>query len=143
MGIKQQDLVPLSATGPTALIPTAKDLMVKHFTIARTESTSTLKVVLPADATVLEVSKYAGTNSDAGTSSTFTCTIANNSGTISTGTLDMKTAGTTAGHVAMSNLPNLEPVPLTGDLRISAQVVEAGTVSTAGGPWYFKVVYIR
>ena len=113
------------------------------FVVARTESASTLKAVLPADASIVEISKFGSANSDAGTSSTLNLVVANNTGTISSGTADMKTTGVTTTHVQMSNLPNIQPVPLTGDLRISASVTEVGTTSTVGGPWYVKVLYVR
>jgi hypothetical protein len=141
MGLLATDITPLQS--PSTLIPTSKDVVVKVFQIARTESTATVKMVLPADASIIEVSKFGSVNSDAGTSSTLTVTVANNSGTISTGTADLKTTGTTTSHIQMSNLPNLQAVPANGDLNISAQVVEVGTASTTGGPWYIKVMYVR
>ena len=141
MGLLATDITPLQS--PSTLIPTSKDVVVKVFQIARTESTATVKMVLPADASIIEVSKFGSVNSDAGTSSTLTVTAANNSGTISTGTADLKTTGTTTSHIQMSNLPNLQAVPANGDITISAQVVEVGTASTTGGPWYIKVIYVR
>jgi hypothetical protein len=143
MGILASDLVPFSATGPTPLVPAAKDVIVKHFQVSRTDSTAAVKVVIPGDSTIIEISKYAGVNSDAGTSSTLTVTAANNTGVISTGTADLKTTGATAGHILMSNLPNIQPVPLLGDIKISASVAEVGAASTVGGPWFIKVYYIR
>lgn len=143
MGLLASDITPFQPTGPTALLPSGKDIQTKTFVIARTESASTLKMVLPADASVVEVSKFGSTNSDAGTSSTLNIAIANNGGTISSGTNDLKTAGVTTSHIQMSNLPNLQPVPLNGDLRITASVTEVGTASTTGGPWYVKVLYVR
>jgi hypothetical protein len=101
-----------------------------------------LKVVLPGDSTILSIQKTVGTNTDSATSSTVTLTVANNGGSISTGSVDVKTLGATAGFVGMSNLPNLEPVPLTGDLKLSAQYAEVGA-STVGGAWYFTVYYVR
>lgn len=143
MGFLATDITPLFTNGPSPLIPTAKDVQTKVFQIARTESASTVKVVLPADASVIEVSKFGSTNSDAGTSSTLNVTIANNTGTISSGTNDLKTTGVTTGHIQMSALPNIQPVPAAGDLKISAYVTEVGTTSTTGGPWYIKVLYVR
>jgi hypothetical protein len=142
MGLRAQDITPLSATGPSVLIPTSKDLVTKTFSVARTDTASTLKAVLPADATILSIQKSVGVNTDSATSSTVTLTVANNGGTVSTGSSDVKAGGATAGFVGMSNLPNIEPVPLTGDLRISAQYAEVGA-STTGGPWYYTVIYVR
>lgn len=141
MGLLATDITPLQS--PSPLIPTSKDVVTKVFVVSRSDSTATLKAVLPADASIIEVSKFGSTNSDAGTSSTLTITIANNSGTISTGTADMKTTGTTTSHIQMSSLPNLQPQPAQGDIRISATLAEVGTASTVGGPWYIKVMYVR
>jgi len=143
MGFLASDITPISSLGPTTLIPSAKDVQTKVFQIARTESSSTVKAILPADASIVEISKFGSSNSDAGTSSTLNVVVANNTGTISSGTNDLKTTGTTTSHIQMSNLPNLQPLPLTGDLKVSAYVTEVGTASTTGGPWYIKVMYVR
>lgn len=144
MGLKTVDITPISSTGPTPLIPTSKTVEVKVFTVSRSDTASTLKCVLPADASIIEVSKFGATASDAATTATVTLTVANNSGTISTGTaLDVKGAGLTTSHVQMTNLPNIEPLPLNGDLRINAVYAETGTASTTGGPWPIKVLYVR
>jgi hypothetical protein len=144
MGLKAVDITPVSTTGPTTNIPASKDVITKTFTVSRTETSSTLKAVLPADASILTVVKSVGTNSDAATTATVTIVASNNSGAISTGTAyDVKTAGTTAAIVQMPNLPNLEPLPLLGDIKITATYAETGTASTTGGPWYFTVTYVR
>ena len=144
MGLKLPDITPFQPTGPTALIPASKDLYTKVFAVSRTDTTSTLKCVLPAGASVLEISKNGSSNSDAATTATVSVVISDNTGAISTGTaVDVKTTGATTAHVQMPNLPNIEPVPLTGDLRITATYAETGAASTTGGPWYFKVVYVR
>jgi len=141
MGLIVQDITPFTGT-LTANIPTSKDVATKVFQVSRSDTASTLKCVLPADASIIEVSKFGSTNTDSATSSTMTFTIANQSGTISTGNFDAKTTGTTTAYVQMSNLPNLEPRPLTGDITISAQYTEVGA-ATVGGPWYVKVLYVR
>lgn len=144
MGLLAHDLAPLSATGPTTLIPLSRDVQVKVFSVSRTDTTNSVKVVLPAGSSVLEVIKNGNTNSNAGTTATVTVTIEDNSGVISSGTpVDVRTAGTTTGHVQMPNLPNLQPLPLNGDLRIKAVYAETGTASDTGGPWIFQVRYVR
>jgi len=125
-------------------MPTSKDVVVKAFTVLRTDTTSTVKAVLPADASVLNIIMAGGTASNAGTSATVTLVISDNTGAISTGTaVDVKTAGATTQIVQMPNLPNIQPMPLTGDLRISATYAESGTASSAGGPYTFFVTYVR
>ena len=144
MGFRNQDLVPYQPYGPSALMPTSKDVVVKAFTVLRTDTTSTVKAVLPADASVLNIIMAGGTASNAGTSATVTLVISDNTGALSTGTaVDVKTAGATTQIVQMPNLPNIQPMPLTGDLRISATYAESGTASSAGGPYTFFVTYVR
>lgn len=142
MGFLATSITPLTATGPTPLMPTSKDVVVKAFKVARTDTTATLKAVLPADASIVSVVLYGSTASDSATSASVTLTVANNSGTISTGAYDVKTSGAVTGFVQMSGLPNIQPLPLLGDLRISATYAEVGA-STTGGDWYVAVTYVR
>lgn len=143
MGFLASDFNVISSTGPTVLIPTSKEYCVKVFQVSRSNTTATLKAILPADSSITNIWFYKGTASDAGTSASVTITAANNSGTISTGSYDVKTNGATSGVVQMSNLPNVQPVPLTGDITISATYAETGTASTTGGPWNILVEYVR
>ena len=143
MGFLATDLTPISSLGPTVLIPTNKDVVVKVFKVAKTETSDVLKAVLPADASIIGVKVYGSTASDAGTSAALSITVTNNSGTVSSGTYDVKTSGAVTGEVTMSGLPNIQPVPLTGDLKVLAHYAETGTASTAGGPWNVLVTYIR
>jgi hypothetical protein len=140
MGIKQVELVPIASTGPTQLTPASKVLHTKVFQVDRAVATN-LKAVLGASATVMNVATYGSVNSDSATSSTLTITIANNTGTISTGAVDVKANGATTAIVQMSALPNIESLPANGDLRISAQYAEVGA-STTGGPWKVRVDYV-
>jgi len=144
MGFRLSDITPLTATGPTTLIPTSKDVVVKAFKVTRSDTTSTLKTVLPADASVLNIIMAGSVSSDAGTTATVTLVISDNTGAISTGTaVNVKTSGTTTQIVQMPSLPNIQPSPLTGDLKITATYAETGTASTTGGDWTFIVTYVR
>lgn len=142
MGFLATDVTPISSTGPTVLIPTSKDVVVKTFAVARTETSDVLKAVLPADASIIGFKVYGSTASDSATSATLTFTIANNGGTVSSGTYDVKTSGAVTGEVTMSGLPNIQPVPLNGDLTIKAKYGEDGAATT-GGPWNVLVTYVR
>lgn len=143
MGFRASDIDVISSTGPTVLIPTSKDLVVKAFSVPRTQTVAALEAVLPADASIVEITSAAGVASDAATTATVTITVADNSGTISTGVFNAKTNGAIATLVPQSALPNIQPSPLNGDLRISAVYAETGTASTTGGPWVFFVKYVR
>jgi hypothetical protein len=142
MGFRATDIVPLQSVSP--LIPVSKDVAVKAFSVLRTDTSATVKLILPADASILNIVMTGSTASDAATTATVTLTVSDNTGTISTGTaVNVKTTGATTQIVQMSALPNLQPSPLTGDLKINATYAETGTASTTGGPWTFIVTYVR
>lgn len=141
MGIKQSDLVTPLASGPSPLNPSGKPAYVKVVQVSRTDTASTLKAMLPAQASILNIDILASTNSNAVTTAAVTLTVTNNTGTISTGSVDVKTLGATTNNVTMTNLPNLEPLPLQGDIKINAVYAETGGASSAGGPWNFVIWY--
>ena len=141
MGIKQSDLITPLASGPSPLNPTGKPLYMKVFQVPRTMTASTLLAVLPAHASITNIRILAGVNSNAGTSASVTITVANNTGTISTGSANVLTLGNTTSDLSMTNLPNIEPLPLLGDIKISAVYAETGAASSTGGPWNFVVIY--
>lgn len=141
------DVTIINTNGPTPITPVSKDVVAKVFSAARTDTASTVKAVLPADASIIGIRMFGSTNSDAGTTATVTVTVSGVfAGTISTGTVDVKANGATTATVQMSALPNFENVPAatnTGDLSIAVTYAETGTASTTGGPWYFIVEYVR
>ena len=143
MGFLATDFAPIASVGPTTLIPSPKDVQVKVFTVARTETVAALKAVLPADASIINVRVYGSTASNAGTTAILTFTASNNGGTVSSGTYDVKTNGATTGTATMSGTPNVQPVPLNGDIRITAAYSETGIASNTGGPWNVLVEFVR
>lgn len=143
MGFKQVDLVPISSTGPTVLIPPAKDGDVKMFQVSRTDTTATVKCVLPADASILGFLIY-GVASNAAT----TATLSFGSTVTSTEFVNGQDVKTTGGLVIptstfSTNLPQLENIPLGADIQIFAKYAETGGASTLGGPWKVVVWYAR
>ena len=126
----------------TSTVPVAKDVQVKVFQVARTETSSVTKLILPGDATLLKVDRAAATASDAATTATVTVTVANNGGTVSTFTDNVKSTATTTTFMP-STMPNAQPIPVTSDLTVSAVYAETGTASTTGGPWVYVVYYVR
>ena len=144
MGFKQIDLVPISSTGPTVNIPASKDGYLKVFQVSRTDTTASLKAVLPADASILGFLIF-GTASDAGTTANISI------GTNSTANQlvnaqDVKTAGgliIPTSTVNSANVMQLENIPLGTDIQIWAKYAETGTVSTTGGPYKVAVWYVR
>lgn len=138
MGIKT-----LTPSQVTAITPASKAIHIRTIQVARTDTVSSVKAVLPADASILYVVRERGVASDAATTATVTITVADNGGTISTIADDVKGSGATTGFVNMTNLPNLEPLPLNGDLTISAVYAETGAASTTGGPWNYIIAFVR
>lgn len=142
MGFKALDFNPFP-TQISPITPPGKAELHKVFTVARTDTASTLKALVPAQSSIVAVTLYGSVASNAATTATATITISNNSGVISTGTYNVLTNGATTGIVQMSNLPNEEPTPLNGDLKINVQYAETGTASTLGGPWKVRVAYVQ
>jgi hypothetical protein len=144
MGFKQIDLVPLSAVGPTATTPFAKDVVAKAFVVNRTDTVGTLKAVLPADATIVDFVIY-GAASNAGTSAGLF--IGNTAAAFEyVNGVDVKAAGGCYRPTTMVNpakVPNLENTPAGADLPIYAMYNETGAVSTAGGPYTVILFYVR
>lgn len=144
MGFKAIDLTPIASYGTTAISPVSKDVQVKAFRVARTDTTASVKMVLPGDATIIDI-KIIGVASDAATTAVLSV------GSTSTSTeyinaQDVKTAGGMIRPLASfsaANIPNLENIPITGDLPIYAKYAETGTASTVGGPYTVLVEFVR
>jgi len=144
MGFKAIDLTPIASYGPTAITPASKDVVVKAFLVSRTDTTATVKAVIPGDATVVDI-RIIGVASNAATTANVSV------GTTVTATeyisaQDVKTAGgmirPTTSFSAV-NLPNLENIPVTTDISLWAKYAETGTASTLGGPYTVIVEYVR
>ena len=141
MGFLATDITPLQS--PSPLIPSGKEHQIKVFQVSRTDTVSSVKAVLPADSSVFNVWLFRNGVSNAATTATVTITVANNGGTISTSSYDVKTSGDTTAVIQMTNLPNIQPTPLNGDLTVTAVYAETGTASTLGGPWKIGIEYVR
>lgn len=144
MGLKTFDVAPVASYGPTATTPYAKDVVVKAFQVARTDTTAAIKAVLPADATITDIRIF-GAASNAATTATLSVGYTSTATEFVNGQ-DVKTAGgairpTTAYN--STNLPNLEYALGTGDIQVYAKYTETGTASTAGGPYIVFIEYVR
>lgn len=141
MGFKAIEVTPLQS--PSATTPPSKDVRVKMFTVLRTDTTASVKTVLPFNSTVLDVNIH-GVASNAGTTATVSI------GTTATATewvnaQDVKTAGgliRPTSTLSATNLPNLDATPQTGDISVYAKYAESGTASSAGGPYYVTIWYV-
>lgn len=136
-------ILTLSPDQVTPITPASKDARVIAFQVPRTQTAAAVEAWLPADATIVSIIRELGVASDAGTSATVTITVTNGGGTVSTAADDVKTNGATTGFVQMTSLPNLQPTPLNGDLKITAVYAESGTASNTGGPWNYVITYVR
>ena len=139
MGFKQIELVPPQVS---PLQPSGKAHQIKVFQVSRTDTVSSVKAMLPAQASITNIYGYGSVASNAATTATVTLTITDNSGTISTAVYDVKTSGATNVLLNATGLPNVEPLPLNGDLKVNAIYAETGTASTTGGPWKIAVEYV-
>ena len=142
MGFKQIEVVPPQIS---PLQPSGKAHQIKVFQVSRTDTVASVKAMLPAQASITNIYLYGSTASNAGTTATLVVTVTNNSGTISSsGNVNLLAAGVGATNTLlnMTNLPNIEPLPLLGDLKINAIYSETGTASSAGGPWKVAVEYV-
>lgn len=145
MGIKFDDLNPANPAYPDALNMVRKDLATVAFAATRAMTTATKVAVLAADSTMLGITFFPTTASNAGTTATVTITATTVSGTVTLGTVDVK-GTTTSAAVQGANFFNLELVPAAtrvGDIVIKAQYAETGTASTTGGPFYFTIAFVR
>lgn len=140
MGFKTADV---TNTNPTSTTPVSKDVSAKAFQVARTDTTASVKCMLPADSSIINV-YMVGVASNAATTATVSV------GTTSTATeiinaQDVKTAGGMIRPTTTfsTSYPNLENIPLGGDIAIYAKYAETGTASSAGGPYTVVVEYVR
>lgn len=143
MGFKAIDITPIASYGPTATTPCNKDVVVKVFAVSRTDTTATVKCVLPGDATIIDIRVFSPTVSDAATTAVISVGIPG-ANTQYLNTVDVKTAaGMIRPTTKLTNIINLENTPVTGDIQINAIYAETGTASTTGGPFYVTVEYVR
>lgn len=135
MGFNTQDVTPLGSIYPTTTTPFGREVKVKLASILRTDTADTLKVVLPARASIFRITTVIGTASDAGTSATITIKV---NGSTVVNAQNAKTTGTVSTGVV-----SLVDIPSTTDIKVTGVYAESGTVSTTGGPFYFYVEYVE
>jgi hypothetical protein len=136
MGFLATDLSPLGQ--PSPLVPTSKDVVVKAFQVARTDTTAALKALLPADASIINIDIF-GTASDAGTTATLSI------GTSATSTeLVVTTAPTAVGVAGVS--PGTDATRVgkwinvgTSDVRIFV----LSSTNATGGVATLSVSYVQ
>jgi hypothetical protein len=155
MGIKNvADLVPLNPSYPDALNPVRRDYIVVPFQVQRTNTTAVKVAVLPADATILGIRYYVQTPTSGGgtTAATVTLTgqgVGPGGATFAFGSQSVFAAGTGLMNATVNTVTgifNLERPPATqtsGDIIVYATYAETGGTSTAGGPFYFIIEYVR
>lgn len=135
MGFIAQDVTPISSVGPTSTTPFGREVKVKLASILRTDTADTLKIVLPARASIIKITTVIGTASDAGTTATITIKV---NGSTVVNAQNAKTTGTVStGVVSIVDLPS------TTDIKVTGVYAESGTASTTGGPFYFYVEYVE
>lgn len=143
MGLKSHEISPATITPYT---PGAREVKVKAFQVARTDTSTVVKAQLPAAATIIDVKFYTNTASDATTSASISLGLSGGTTTAIVNAQDVKTAAglirpTTAAGA--TGLYVLEAIPLTvGQNTITATYASSGA-QTTGGPWTVVIEYIE
>ncbi len=143
MGFKTSELTPLNTTQISPTMTPGKDVQVRAFKVARTDTTGTAKLALPADASILDF-HISGVASDAATTATLSL------GSTSTANeyvnaQDVKGGGTFIRPTVIGTaaaIDGVENTPLGADKVIFAKYAETGTASTVGG-WTVVVYFVR
>lgn len=147
MGIKGTDVAPLNPAYPSPLNPVRFSVNTVPFQVLRSMVTTTKVAVLAADSTILGVKFFPTVASNATTTATvtITATFVATGAVVTLGTIDVK--GTVVSSpVQGANYFNIERPPAvttSGDIYIKAQYAETGAASTAGGPFYFTIDFVR
>lgn len=142
MGMLATDYVPLG-TQMTVNTPAAKDVVMKAFLVARTDTVAVMKMELPADAVILDIVIY-GVASNAVT----TATVSVGSSVAATEYIngqDVKGAGNfirPSTSVSASTLFGVTPIPMGFDKQIWAKYAETGGASSVGN-WTVAVYFVR
>jgi len=115
----------------------------KFIKVVRTDTTAFQGAYLPKDAVVTGLYVIGQAASDAGDSAIIgigTTTSANEI----MASYDVKTAGTGEGYnpAGAAAVGTYMATKLTADTPVYAKYTEAGTASSAGGPWYVKIEYV-
>jgi len=124
----------------------SKGVLVKSFTIARTDTTAALKLQLPEQASILGFIMNGTVASDAGTSATISIGSDSTSNQY-VNAYDIKTNGASGkflpaiGSIGTVSLANATPRNVSPK-QIWAKYTESGTASTTGGPWTIDVLYV-
>lgn len=138
MGFKQSELNPPGVI--STITPAAKDVRVKAFQIARTDTTQTTKAWLPANASILNVSVRRSVTSDGETASVSVGYGSTTNNLINA--LSVKTAGLTFGTLD-TVIAQPEGNQPGEDIKITAVYTETGTASTTGGPFVVMIQYVN
>jgi hypothetical protein len=123
--------------------PKPRSCQEKFIKVVRTDTTAFVGAWLPKDAVITGLYVIGQAASDAGTSAVIDV------GSTSTATeyiasYDVKTAATGEGYnpAGAAAVGSAMASKLTADTPVYAKYTEAGTASTAGGPWFVKLEYV-
>lgn len=122
--------------------PKPRDVLSKFISIARTDTTASIKAYLPKNSVLVGFYVIGSAVSNAGTSAVIDVgnTATSNEWVAS---YDVKTAATGEGYspVGAAAVGSAMGTPLTSDNPVYAKYTESGTASSAGGPWIVKIEY--
>ena len=144
MGFKSIEISPSSVTPTT---PGAKDVAVKAFRVARTETTAALKTYLPHNASIVDVWIVGNTASDATTSASISVGTTTSSCNEILNALSVKTSAgmirptTTLGTGVYTDTESVPPA--SAPKAIYAKYTSSGAESTTVGPWTVFISYAQ
>lgn len=122
----------------------ARDVLVKSFSIARTDTTAAIKAQLPAGAVPIMFVINGTVSSDAGTTGTVSIGTSSASNQYVNG-YDVKGNGASAAILpaigGIGAVASATSVPRGLPVTIYGKYAETGTASTTGGPWTIDVLY--
>lgn len=123
--------------------PKSRDLRAKFFSIARTDTTASVKAWLPKDSFIVGIFVIGSAASDAGTAATIDIGTTSSANEL-VASYDVKTAATGEGfnQVGAAAVGSALGVRRTADTPIYAKYTESGTASSAGA-WTVRVDYFQ
>ena len=122
-----------------------RDVVSKFFKVARTDTTATIRGMIPKDSFIVGawvVSVGAAAASDAATTATVSCGTTSSANEL-INALDVKTAATATGFQPAAAKGAGLATQFTADKQIYVKYAETGTASTTGGPWVIRLDYVQ
>ena len=120
-----------------------REVGTKFVKVARTDTTATIRGMIPKDSYVVGTFVMGSTASDAATTATISVGTTSANANELINAFDVKTAATATGFQATAAKAAGHGSQLTADKQIYVKYAETGTASTTGGPWIVRIDYVQ